>query len=106
MRVYLSGPITGRMDTATERFNHAVFDAIRIFGRDVEIIDPLRIGKAASYYTEGLAHEEYMKISMTLLELCDTIYMMNGWDKSEGCRQELIYAENRGMTIVYQEGEE
>lgn len=100
MRVYISGPITGQEDTARERFHAAEEEVKRIFGRDVEYINPYEVGEVAAVNAETLTHSDYMGISIGLMFACDTIYMMPGWEKSRGCQLEREYAEIHKMKIV------
>ena len=99
MRIYISGPISKRPNDALERFAAAKKDIIDTYGPEVEFIDPLDIGNATSN-NANLTQDEFMKISYTLMELCDSIYFMDGWQDSIGCKQEYIYAQNRHMTII------
>lgn len=99
MRVYISGPITGHEENAETRFCNAAIDIEKKFGRETEIINPLLVGGAAAE-TAKLTHSEFMKISFTLMDLCDAVYFMDGWEKSAGCHQEWIYAQNRNMKVV------
>lgn len=54
---------------------------------------------ANSYMPEGTTYEEYMKIAFTLLEMCDAIYMLDGWQQSKGANREYGYALGKGMKI-------
>lgn len=100
MRVYISGAITGQEDTARERFHDAEEEVKRIFGRDVEYINPYEVGEVAAVNAETLTHSDYMGIAIGLMFACDTIYMMPGWEKSRGCQLEREYAEIHKMKII------
>ena len=41
-----------------------------------------------------------MKMSMTMLEMCQYIYMLKGWEKSLGANREYGYALASDMTII------
>lgn len=99
MRVYLSGAITGKEDTAGERFTRATLDVFERCGYNTEIINPWAVGIAASV-NANLTHKEYMELSFALMGLCDAIYFMPGWGESEGCGMERIYAESMGLVIL------
>ena len=105
MRVYISGAITGQEETARERFLNAEEEVKRIFGRDVEYINPYEVGEVAAVNAETLTHSDYMGIAVGLMLACDTIYMMPGWEKSLGCQLEREYAEIHKMKIVEGGGE-
>ena len=41
-----------------------------------------------------------MKMSLTMLGMCDAIYMMDGWENSCGANREYGYALASGMKIM------
>ena len=98
MRIYISGPITGQEDTAKDRFKIAEYILQKRYA-GAEIINPCSVNAEAAHAAE-LTHDEYMKISFTLMDLCDAVYFMGGWEKSKGCQMEHVYAENRSMKIL------
>lgn len=99
MRVYICGPITGHEADADARFRKAAVDVLRICGNETEFINPLIVGKAANY-AANLNNGDFMQISYTLMKLCDAIYMMDGWDQSNGCRLEWLYAQILNLEVV------
>ena len=99
MRVYLSGAITGKEDTAGKRFLAAGLDVFEKCGYKTEIINPFAVGRIASM-NANLTHKEYMDLCFALMGLCDAIYFMPGWKESEGCKMERIYAQNMSMIIL------
>lgn len=58
--------------------------------------------RANSYMPDGTTYEEYMKVSFCLLDLADTIYMLQGWTNSKGACRELEYAKEKGKTIIFE----
>ena len=99
MRIYISGPITGREEDARNRFRQAEEEIVRKYGTNVEMINPYEVGSAMDT-NAALKHHEYMHISFALIDLCDAVYFMDGWEESNGCMQEWIYAKNRIMKVV------
>lgn len=49
-----------------------------------------------------MTYEEYMYIDINLIDLCDAIYMLRGWEMSRGANREYGYASGLGKTIMYQ----
>lgn len=47
-------------------------------------------------------YEEYMKISMCMLDMCNYIYMLKGWEKSCGANREYGYALASDKTIMFE----
>ena len=84
MRIYISGGITG-VENYREAFSRA-HEELTKGGHDV--ISP-------SFYTDALpklSYEEYMKLGLHFLNMCDAIYMLKGWQKSCGANREYGYA--------------
>lgn len=50
-----------------------------------------------------LTEEQIMKIDYCLLEMCDGIFMLGGWQNSKGACAELSYAKSLGKKVLYQD---
>ena len=84
MRIYISGGITG-VENYREVFKKA-HEELAKDGHDV--INP-------ALYADSLpklSYEEYMKVGLHFLNMCDAIYMLKGWQKSCGANREYGYA--------------
>lgn len=93
MRVYISGPITGTEDYK-QRFRAA---ELELKERKYIPINPAKVN--ATLPAKHTSHEEYMQISFCLLDMCDAIYLMSGWQRSTGSCMEYGYALAKGKTI-------
>ena len=62
-------------------------------------INPVRVN---SVLPEDSSHEDYMKLSIAVLSVCDCICMLNGWEQSKGAREELCYALDHKIPIVFE----
>ena len=93
MRVYISGAITGA-DDYMERFKET---EDRLTKEGMSVINPAH---ANSYMPKDTTYEEYMNVSFCLLDMCDAIYMMKGWEQSLGANREYGYAWARDMIIM------
>lgn len=40
-----------------------------------------------------------MRMSFELLDICDAIYMLDGWESSKGANQEYGFAKGKGIEI-------
>ena len=95
MRVYISGPITGTTDYL-ERFDR--MEAL-LRQQGFSVINPARVN---AMMPKDLTHEEYMAMSLTMLELADMVYFLRGWQKSKGCQTEWDAAVAQGHCIMYE----
>lgn len=97
MKIYISGPITGTTDYV-ERFQKAD-ELLKERFPEADVINP---AKVSASLPENTDYEDYMKLSLCLLEMCDVIYMMEGWDDSKGALLEFQYAKAMGQGILYE----
>lgn len=91
MRVYISGPITNCVDYK-ENFERAE-KALREQG--FEVLNPV----AFEEFLPQLTYEEYMSFDLCLLDLCNAVYMLAGWQQSLGANREYGYALAKGLII-------
>ena len=94
-RVYISGAITGTINYI-ERFNKVEKYLSEL---EYETVNPAKI---LSYLPITTTHSEYMVVSYALLDICDGIYMMDGWLDSKGAKMEYDYAIRNGKKILYE----
>lgn len=94
-KIYISGPITGTTDYM-ERFEKA---ESYLKSKGYSVVNPAKVN---AQRPEDTTYEEYMKMSFTMLDMCEYIYMLDGWHKSTGANRELGYAMAKDMTITYE----
>lgn len=93
MKVYISGAITGTTDYM-ERFDAAERKLIDL---GHEVVNPAFIN---SFLPKDTTWDQYMAVSMALLDLCDGIYMIDGWKKSKGACKEHMRAFLTGKQFI------
>ena len=91
MKIYIAGPITG-IEDYKGKFEEAEERLGKLGGI---VLNP-------AVLPAGLTQEEYMRICIPMLNICDTIYMLSGWEKSVGAKIEHSLAVQAGKTIIYE----
>lgn len=94
MKIYISGKITGTTDYM-ERFSKM---EKKLTARGYEVINPAKIddkGKPREW-------SWYMRRCIKLLVGCDAIYMLEGWETSDGAALEHMIAQELGIKVFYQ----
>ena len=95
-RIYISGPITGTKDYL-ERFGKA---GLKLIEQGYKVINPACIAAVMPYLT----YEEYMRLDLFLLDMCDAVYMLKGWQESKGANREYGYALAKDKIIIFEKG--
>lgn len=97
MRVYISGPITGT-DDYQERFEKA---EKYLKKQGFEVINPAKVNGQMP----KLKWDEYMQMSMTMLRMAEMIFMLKGWQNSNGAYIEHSYATDLSINTIYEKEE-
>ena len=97
MKVYISGAITNNPEYVEQ------FDAAEkaLIEAGHEVVNPAKINMPLP---ESTTHDEFMHVSFALMDLCNTIFMLESWVNSNGAHMEFEYAMRRKMTIVFEGG--
>lgn len=102
-KIYIAGPMRGLPEFNYPAFNRAEF-VLRNLG--YEVVNPAKMGdkygtadelNANKDLLDRLMHEELEAIAG-----CHAIYLLRGWERSFGARQELQLALMLGLEIVQQ----
>lgn len=101
MKVYISGPMTGRDEAEHKRH---FWQAERVLqGMRHVAINPERLGEAYPQIDYGTL----LRMDLELLAGCDGIYMLQGWEQSTGAMKEHDKAVDLGLVVMYEkEGQE
>ena len=99
MKIYISGAITGT-DDYMDRFADAE-EKLKKEGHSV--INPAAVN---SMLPADTTYKEYMEMSLTMLDMCDVIYLLKGWEKSCGANREYGYALATDKIILQEERDE
>jgi len=99
-KIYIAGPMRGLPD-----FNYPTFNQYAQAHRNVgwDVANPVEIG--ADYGTPEQINADpallaaVVEAELHALETCDAIYLLDGWQNSEGARMELATAIAYGLKI-------
>lgn len=107
MRIYVSGAVTGITDYIGKFSNKTFHLNEKNNQYGLYFINPVEMNsqfdKIGIDHHEPLSYDDFMKLCYTELELCDGIYMMNGWRNSMGANRELGFAKGQKKTIFLEE---
>lgn len=98
-KVYIAGKITGTKDYM-ERFSRAE-NWLNENGYRNMVINPAKISDGLP--NETTTYSDYIRIGLSMLDTCDSIFMLRGWEDSPGALLELQYAVTLGYEIIYEE---
>lgn len=93
IRIYISGPISG-YDTEERKAAFAAAENELKGMLKCVVVNPMKD------QPEGWTWEEYMERDLELVETCDLMVMLPGWEASRGAVIERRRAEELGMVAV------
>lgn len=98
MTIYLAGKMTGESDYNKPVFDQAK-DTLSSLGETVfspaDMIPPCD--------PESVSKSEYLHICFAIIDICDAVFFLKGWEESEGARKEMAYALQYNKDIIMQE---
>lgn len=93
MRIFISGPITGKrgykLAFDREEYNQQCKGNV--------VLNPAVLPK-------GLDEDRYLPICLAMIDACDAVQFLPGWEKSAGARVEEAYAIRQGKIRIYPGG--
>ena len=93
MRVYLSGPMTSDPEymgkfTEADQF---------LRNQGYHVANPAELYRSLP---DDITYEELLRLDLQILEMCDTLVQLPGWEKSCGANREYGYALAMDKLIV------
>ena len=90
--IFISGKMRGLKDLGRQRFNQA---QAMLEESGFIVMNPACL-------PIGLPDEKYMPICISMLNACDYVFMLAGWQESQGANIEYSYACNQKKTIIFE----
>jgi len=99
--IYIAGPMRGLPENNFSAFNEA---ANYLAAEGWEVINPaslsLEVGGPEMLAARPALLDTLMEAERALVRHCAAIYLLPGWEKSEGARAELAVALRAGLQII------
>lgn len=111
--IYIAGPIKGvDPEEAKKRFSKAeskLIDTGFVVINPLKYVEHINAGRRRDDLPvltdeDAESRKEILKHCVSIMALCDNIYMMRGWERSEGATLERNVAHLMGKAVVYEEG--
>lgn len=91
-KIYIAGKITGDSNYR-KKFKET---SCRLEQLGYSVMNPATL-------PDGFTWEEYMTITLSMLDVCDLAYFLNDWNDSKGAMLEYGYAVAKGKEIMFAE---
>ncbi|MFT4465943.1 MAG: DUF4406 domain-containing protein [Sodalis sp. (in: enterobacteria)] len=92
MITYIAGPMSGKPDCNRLAFYQAAHELKQ--GGDT-VLNPATL-------PDGLTQAEYMRIGLAMLQCAQGIFLLEGWQGSEGAHAEYSLAKKLQLLVRYQ----
>lgn len=92
MRIYISGPMTGIIDY--KKYFDDAEEKLKELG--LHVFNP---ASTDAVLPSCMTYDEILKIDLDLLEMCDAIFLLKGWQNSKGAKIELQKALDMHISI-------
>lgn len=90
MKVYIAGPMTNKFLLNRPRF---YLEHLKLKLKGYKVMNP-------AVLPLGFSNDQYMTIAIAMLQACDRVYLLKGWEKSKGANLEVTYAKMRNKEII------
>ena len=97
-RIYIAGPMKGYKDHNYENFERIslMFFEDPVLYECWETVNPVEIGESFGTVVDLDGNPELLKrlmeFELAAVRSCDAIFLLHGWEKSQGAREELRVA--------------
>ncbi len=96
-KIYISGKITGLSIVQAESLFNNAETQLKAMYPGCEIVNPMKIN-----HDHDKSWENYMRADLKEMLNCDSIYMLNNWQQSQGAIVEYTLAKGLNFKIIHQ----
>ncbi len=100
LRIYIAGPMRGYENDNFPEFYKAEKELN--YKRVFKVINPARLDDEINKFNGYVDYKEAMKRDIDEIFKVDALYMLSGWERSEGARVEHALGVYLGLLIMYQ----
>lgn len=93
MRVFISGPISGKPDFNKKAFNDA---EQQLSDLGLSVWNPVRLHPAEP---DRFSHDDYLWVCFSMIERSDVVVLLPGWADSKGARAEKSFAQQKRLQV-------
>lgn len=93
MRVFISGPISGKPDFNKKAFNDA---EQQLSDLGLAVWNPVKLHPAKP---DRFSHDDYLWVCFSMIERSDVVALLSGWENSKGARAEKSFAQQKGLQV-------
>lgn len=91
MKVFISGPMQNLPNYNRREFDRTEHSLLKTKNY---VMNP-------AILPDGFTHEEYLHVCYSMIDVCDAVLFLDGWEKSRGARMEHEYADKTGKLLMY-----
>jgi len=96
--IYTAGKYRGKIHEIYANIQLARYYALQIWQKGHVAICP----HLNTMFMDGWCPDEkWLSGDLLILERCDAIFMIPGWEYSQGARTELTFAQDHGLKVYY-----
>ena len=99
MRIYIICPEFRLKHIALHKLDEAYIDIMKNINEDARIADNLSILDEMNSMLD-LTDKEEMELRYAMIHFCDSVYLIDGWEKDNKCKMELEYAISNDKKII------
>lgn len=97
-KIYISGPMSNV--EPLKRINNFLKAEAELKDAfpNAKIINPIYLNG----FGDNLDYEDYMEVDLFMLNKCNAIYMLKGWEQSPGANRENGFAVAKNMIVLFE----